>query len=74
MTIFPSDLTASVVRPFTVSPGVHFFESSGELNSALKVVPLASPALACPFCAEAAADVELEAPAWACVLPASTDA
>src|SRR5256884_7022143 len=39
MTILPSDLIASVVRAFTASPGLHFFESTGELSAALNAVP-----------------------------------
>src|SRR5260370_24368004 len=74
ITVLPSALTASVVRAFTASPGLHFFESTREFSSALNAVPVASAALACPFCAAAAADLELDAPAWACVLPARTDA
>ena len=74
ITVLPSALTASVVRAFTASPGLHFFESTGELSSALNAVPLANAALACPFWAAAPADVELETPACACVLPAWTDA
>src|SRR5437899_8602855 len=42
MTILPSDLIASVVRAFTASPGLHFFESTGELSAALNAVPLRS--------------------------------
>src|SRR5215472_17478145 len=71
MTVFPSDLTASVVCALTVSPGVDFLESRGEVKATLNAVPLASPALACPFCA--AADAELDVPACACVFPAWTD-
>src|SRR5215467_7555280 len=69
MIVLPSDFTASVVCAFTASPGLHFFESIGEVSAALNAVPFASP-----FCAAADADVELEAPACACVFPASTDA
>src|SRR5215469_10189841 len=74
MTTLPSDLTASVIRALTASPGLHFFESTGEISAALNAVPLAKPALAWPFCAVAAADVRLEAAACARVWPVSTDA
>src|SRR5215472_8885801 len=74
MTVLPSDLTASVACALTVSPGVHFLVSKGELKAALNAVPLANEALACPFGVCAAADVELAAPACACVCPACADA
>src|SRR5438876_644120 len=53
ITVFPSDLTASVLCAFTGSPGLHFFESIGELSAALNAVPVASEPFACPFCADA---------------------
>src|SRR6266571_3263352 len=74
ITVCPSDLTASVVCAATASPGLHFFESTGELSAALNAVPLANEALACPFCADAEVDADVPAEACACVLPASTDA
>src|SRR2546427_149657 len=74
ITVFPSDLTASMLCAFTGSPGLHFFESIGELSAALNAVPVASEPFACPFCA----DAEVDADAWpdvcACVWPACTDA
>src|SRR6267378_210547 len=56
--VFPSDLTASVLYAFTGSPGLHFFESIGELSAALNAVPLANAALACPFCVDAEVDAD----------------
>src|ERR1700694_4605806 len=53
ITVLPSDLTASVLCAFTGSPGLHFFESIGELSAALNAVPVASEPFACPFCADA---------------------
>jgi hypothetical protein len=72
ITVFPSDFTASVVCAATGSPGLHFFESSGELSAALNAVPLASEALAGPFCADAEDDADPDACAG--VFAASTDA
>src|SRR6266404_1124386 len=74
--VFPSDFAASVVRAFTGSPGLHFFESIGELSAALNAVPLASEAFACLFCADAAdaADADALPEACACVCPACTEA
>src|SRR5436853_5231969 len=53
ITVFPSDFTASVVRAFTGSPGLHFFESTGELRAALNAVPAAREPFACPVWADA---------------------
>jgi len=69
ITVFPSDFAASVVCAFTGSPGLHFFESIGELSAALNAVPLANEALACPFCADAADVAEAFPEACACVAP-----
>src|SRR6266481_1197743 len=74
ITVFPSDLTASVLCAFTGSPGLHFFESIGEVSAALNAVPLANAALACPFCVDAKVDVDALPDACACVWPACTDA
>src|SRR6266850_7663396 len=76
ITVFPSDFAASVVRAFTGSPGLHFFESIDVLSAALNAVPLASEAFACPFCADAAdaADADALPEACACVCPACTEA
>src|SRR2546429_8594339 len=74
MTILPSDLIASVVRAFTGSPGLHFFESTGELSAALNAVPAASELFTCPFCADAEVDTDALPDACACVWPACTDA
>src|ERR1700694_2522697 len=74
ITVFPSDFAASVVCALTGSPGLHFFESIGELSAALNVVPLANEAFACPFCAEAADAAEALPEACACVCPACTEA
>src|SRR5436309_3345995 len=61
ITVFPSDFTASVVRAFTGSPGLHFFESTVELFT-------------CPFCTDAEVDTDALPDACACVWPACTDA
>src|SRR2546421_12522509 len=74
ITVFPSDFTASVVRAFTGSPGLHFFESTGELSAALNAVPAASELFTCPFCAAADVDTDSLPDACACVWPACTDA
>jgi hypothetical protein len=74
ITVFPSDFAASVVRALTGSPGLHFFESIGELSAALNAVPLANEAFACPFCADAADATEAFPEACACVCPACTEA
>src|SRR5205809_90125 len=71
ITVLPSDFTASVVRAFTGSPGLHFFESTGELSAALNAVPAASEPFAWPFCADA--EVDAEALPDACAWPARTD-
>ena len=63
-TVLPSDLTDSVVRAFTTSPGFDFFESIGELSAALNAEPVASAALACSFCAEADALPDASADVW----------
>src|SRR6266446_9087487 len=73
ITVFPSDFTASVVCAFTASPGLHFFESTGELSAALNAVPLANEPLVWPFCADAAVDADALPDACACVWPACTD-
>src|SRR5438552_7881394 len=73
ITVFPSDFTASVVRAFTGSPGLHFFESTGELSAALNAVPAASEPFAWPFCADAEVDADALPDACACVWPACTD-
>src|SRR5256884_2710116 len=73
MTILPSDFTASVVRAFTASPGLHFFESIGELSAALNAVPAASEPFTWPFCADAEVDADALPDACACVRPACTD-
>src|SRR6266850_5171857 len=72
--VFPSDLTASVLYAFTGSPGLHFFESIGEVSAALNAVPLANAALACPFCVDAEVDADAFPDVCACVWPACTDA
>src|SRR5437660_12265904 len=74
ITVLPSDFTASVVRAFTGSPGLHFFESTGELSAALNAVPAASELFTCPFCADAEVDTDALPDACACVWPACTDA
>src|SRR5439155_22762063 len=71
ITVLPSDFTASVVRAFTGSPGLHFFESTGELSAALNAVPAASEPFAWPFCADA--EVDAEALPDACAWPARSD-
>src|SRR5260370_11857508 len=73
ITVFPSDFTASVVCALTASPGLHFFESIGELNAALNAVPLANEPFAWPFCADTAVDAEALPDACAFVWPAWTD-
>src|SRR5712692_3940617 len=72
--VFPSDFTASVLCAFTASPGLHFFESIGELSAALNAVPPASEPFACPFCADASDAAEALPEACACVCPACTEA
>ena len=52
-TVLPSDFTLSAVRAVTASPGLLFFESTGELSVALKTVPDESPALVWLDCADA---------------------
>src|SRR6266550_2491877 len=74
ITVFPSDLTASVLCAFTGSPGLHFFESIGELSAALNTVPVASEPFACPFCADAEVDTDAWPDVCACVWPACTAA
>src|SRR5712691_971973 len=74
ITVFPSEFAASVVCACTGSPGLHFFESIGELRAALNPVPLANEAFACPFCADAADAAEVFLEACACVCPACTEA
>src|SRR2546430_8204097 len=73
ITVLPSDFTASVVRAFTASPGLHFFESIGELSAALNAVPAASEPFTWPFCADAEVDADALPDACACVRPACTD-
>src|SRR5882724_10908915 len=73
ITVFPSDFAASVVFAFTGSPGLHFFESIGELSAALNAVPLANDPFPCPFRADAEVDADVLADACVCVLPASTE-
>jgi hypothetical protein len=74
ITVFPSALAASVECAVTASPGLHFFESRGELSSALNAVPFAIEPFACPFCIEAEVVVDVFPDACAWVFPASTEA
>src|SRR6266852_7697483 len=74
ITVFPSDFTASVLCALTGSPGLHFFESIGELSAALNAVPVASEPFVWPFCVDAEVVADALPDACACVLPACTDA